>query len=131
LSCSCTGRWPVSTAARLHLSDAVPPGLEAVALAPFALAWIVFVWAMYVNRFFSSIPRIQSERGHAVITTGPYRFVRHPGHTAPVKLEVDATRTPARRGPVDIGPAARDFGFAPNVDHRLGIARMIAARRAR
>ena len=67
---------------RLHLSDTVPPGLEAVALALFALAWIVFVWAMYVNRFFSSIPRIQSERGHAVITTGPYRFVRHPGYTA-------------------------------------------------
>jgi len=67
---------------RLHFSDTVPPGLEAVALALFALAWIVFVWAMYVNRFFSSIPRIQSERGHAVITTGPYRFVRHPGYTA-------------------------------------------------
>ncbi len=61
---------------RLHLSDTVPPGLEAVALALFALAWIVFVWAMYVNRFFSSIPRIQSERGHAVITTGPYRYHR-------------------------------------------------------
>jgi protein-S-isoprenylcysteine O-methyltransferase Ste14 len=35
-----------------------------------------------VNRFFSSIPRIQSERGHTVISTGPYRFVRHPGYTA-------------------------------------------------
>ena len=67
---------------RLHLSDTVPPALEAVAMALFALAWIVFVWAMYVNRFFSSIPRIQSERGHSVITTGPYRVVRHPGYTA-------------------------------------------------
>jgi protein-S-isoprenylcysteine O-methyltransferase Ste14 len=67
---------------RLHLSDTVPPALEAVALALFASAWMVFVWAMYVNRFFSSIPRIQSERGHAVITSGPYRFVRHPGYLA-------------------------------------------------
>jgi protein-S-isoprenylcysteine O-methyltransferase Ste14 len=67
---------------RLHLSDTVPPGLEAVALALFAFAWIAFVWAMYVNRFFSSIARIQSERGHTVITAGPYRFVRHPGYTA-------------------------------------------------
>jgi protein-S-isoprenylcysteine O-methyltransferase Ste14 len=67
---------------RLHLSDTVPPGLEAVALTLFASAWIVFVWAMYVNRFFSPIPRIQSERGHAVITAGPYRFLRHPGYTA-------------------------------------------------
>src|SRR5262249_36270996 len=66
----------------LHLSDEVKPGLEAAALVLFASALIVLVWAMYVNRFFSSIPRIQSERGHTVISTGPYRFVRHPGYMA-------------------------------------------------
>ena len=49
---------------------------------------------------------------------------------APVKIEVDATKAPARRGPLDIGPAARDFGFAPKIDYHTGIARMIAARRA-
>jgi protein-S-isoprenylcysteine O-methyltransferase Ste14 len=76
--------WAVAGLDRghLHLSDEVKPGLEVVALVLFTLAWIVFVWAMYVNRFFSSIPRIQSERGHTVISTGPYRFVRHPGYTA-------------------------------------------------
>jgi protein-S-isoprenylcysteine O-methyltransferase Ste14 len=52
------------------------------ALVLFALAWIALVCTMYVNRFFSSIPRIQSERGHTVISTGPYRYVRHPGYTA-------------------------------------------------
>jgi protein-S-isoprenylcysteine O-methyltransferase Ste14 len=66
----------------LHLSDKVPPSLEVVALVLFALAWIALVWAMRVNRFFSSIPRIQSDRGQTVISTGPYRFVRHPGYTA-------------------------------------------------
>ena len=76
--------WAVAGLDRghLHLSDEVKPGLEVVALVLFTLAWIVFVWAMYVNRFFSSIPQIQSERGHTVISTGPYRFVRHPGYTA-------------------------------------------------
>ncbi|MGB8894825.1 MAG: isoprenylcysteine carboxylmethyltransferase family protein [Pseudolabrys sp.] len=76
--------WAVAGLDRghLHLSDEVKPGLEVLALVLFALAWIVFVWAMYVNRFFSSIPRIQSERGHTVISGGPYRFVRHPGYTA-------------------------------------------------
>ncbi len=48
---------------------------------------------------------------------------------APVTLDVDANRQPARRGPLDISPAIRDFGFAPKIDHRTGIARMIAARR--
>ena len=61
---------------------AFAPTHPVVALVLFALAWIVLVWAMYVNRFFSSIPRIQSERGHTVISSGPYRFVRHPGYTA-------------------------------------------------
>jgi len=69
---------------RLHLSDTVPSGLEAVALALFALAWIVLVWAMYVNRFFSSVVRIQQERGHHVVTGGPYRRVRHPGYAAAI-----------------------------------------------
>ena len=50
---------------------------------------------------------------------------------AAVKIEVDATKAPARRGPVDIGPAVRDFGFAPKIEYRTGIARTIAARRAR
>ena len=67
---------------RLHASDIVPALLEGIALVLFGLAWIVLLWAMHVNWFFSSIPRIQSERGHVVITTGPYRFVRHPGYTA-------------------------------------------------
>jgi nucleoside-diphosphate-sugar epimerase len=48
---------------------------------------------------------------------------------APVKLEIDEAREPARRGPVDIGPATRDFGFVPKIDHRTGVARMIAARK--
>ena len=54
----------------LHLSDQVPLSLEVVALVLFALAWVALVWAMNVNRFFSSIPRIQSERGHTVISMG-------------------------------------------------------------
>src|SRR6266567_3267513 len=67
---------------RLHASDTIPALLKGIALVLFGVAWIVLLWAMHVNRFFSSIPRIQSERGHLVITTGPYHFVRHPGYTA-------------------------------------------------
>ncbi|MEW5939077.1 MAG: isoprenylcysteine carboxylmethyltransferase family protein [Chloroflexota bacterium] len=37
-------------------------------------------WALIANRFFSGTVRIQTERGHHVVTTGPYRFVRHPGY---------------------------------------------------
>jgi protein-S-isoprenylcysteine O-methyltransferase Ste14 len=42
---------------------------------------IAFVtWAMVTNRFFSSIVRIQRDRGHIVCDGGPYRWVRHPGY---------------------------------------------------
>ncbi len=40
----------------------------------------VFLLAMRENRFFSSVIRIQSDRGHAVCQSGPYRYVRHPGN---------------------------------------------------
>lgn len=40
----------------------------------------IFQWARYTNRFFSSVVRIQTDRGHVVIKEGPYRMVRHPGY---------------------------------------------------
>lgn len=50
-----------------------------------ALAGIVFgygfsSWALIENRFFSGTVRIQTERGHHVVSTGPYRIMRHPGY---------------------------------------------------
>lgn len=37
-------------------------------------------WAMLHNPHFESRGRIQTDRDHAVMTTGPYRWVRHPGY---------------------------------------------------
>ena len=37
-------------------------------------------WAIIENRFFSSVTRIQMDRGHVVCDSGPYRIVRHPGY---------------------------------------------------
>ncbi len=37
-------------------------------------------WALLVNRFFSGVVRIQRDRGHTVVSDGPYRWIRHPGY---------------------------------------------------
>ncbi len=41
-------------------------------------------WAMQSNPFFSSHVRIQGERGHSVVSRGPYRYVRHPGYSGSI-----------------------------------------------
>jgi protein-S-isoprenylcysteine O-methyltransferase Ste14 len=38
------------------------------------------LWAMASNPFFSTTVRIQDDRGQSVASSGPYRFVRHPGY---------------------------------------------------
>ncbi len=41
---------------------------------------LVLNWAMAVNPFFEPTVRIQTDRGHKVVTQGPHSFVRHPGY---------------------------------------------------
>ncbi|MCA9174313.1 MAG: isoprenylcysteine carboxylmethyltransferase family protein [Planctomycetales bacterium] len=40
----------------------------------------IVTWAEGVNKFFEVTVRIQTDRGHAVIDSGPYAIVRHPGY---------------------------------------------------
>jgi protein-S-isoprenylcysteine O-methyltransferase Ste14 len=41
---------------------------------------ILFLTARSQNNFFSSVMRIQKDRGHVVCDTGLYKIVRHPGY---------------------------------------------------
>jgi protein-S-isoprenylcysteine O-methyltransferase Ste14 len=40
------------------------------------LGYALFLWAMASNAFFAEGVRIQTERGHSVTCSDPYRFVR-------------------------------------------------------
>jgi protein-S-isoprenylcysteine O-methyltransferase Ste14 len=71
---------------RLHWSDDVPGWLQGVCLFTVAAGYTLALWAMRVNRFFSSVIRIQTDRGQHVVTTGPYAFVRHPGYMAGILI---------------------------------------------
>lgn len=53
-----------------------------VSLIVILLGYVVGSWALIENRFFSGVVRIQTDRDHHVVTTGPYRFIRHPGYAS-------------------------------------------------
>ena len=65
---------------RFHWSDSVPLVVQVIGLLAMAAALAIVTWAVTVNRFFSSVVRIQTDRGHHLITSGPYRYVRHPAY---------------------------------------------------
>jgi protein-S-isoprenylcysteine O-methyltransferase Ste14 len=60
--------------------SSLPWSLFYVALVVLLLAASLATWAMLENEYFEQFVRIQEDRGHRVVTTGPYRLVRHPGY---------------------------------------------------
>jgi protein-S-isoprenylcysteine O-methyltransferase Ste14 len=48
----------------------------------------LMAWTLVVNPYAESTVRIQTDRGHRVITSGPYRFVRHPMYTGALFMYV-------------------------------------------
>lgn len=65
---------------RFGWSSAVAPGIQVIFLVLVLVAQLGYAWAIASNKFYARFVRIQKERGHTVITDGPYRFVRHPGY---------------------------------------------------
>lgn len=58
--------------------------IKIIAFVVILLGYVLGTWALIENRFFSGVVRIQTDRGHQVVTTGPYRFIRHPGYVGVV-----------------------------------------------
>ncbi len=87
-------RYFVGLVAVFTLAELIVPGLDhrwgwtgpqpmwesLLGLALMIVGTAGLSWAMRVNRFFSAVIRIQEDRGHHVVSQGPYRFVRHPGY---------------------------------------------------
>lgn len=62
----------------------IPRVLSAAGMLGMILGYAIGMWAMASNKFFSGVVRIQSERGHEVVTGGPYAIVRHPGYAGTI-----------------------------------------------
>jgi protein-S-isoprenylcysteine O-methyltransferase Ste14 len=66
----------------------MPLTIQVIALVVSALGYALGTWAMVTNAYFSMIVRIQEDRDHAVVSDGPYRYVRHPGYTGTTTFEL-------------------------------------------
>lgn len=73
---------------RFGWTSGITIAAELIALILCALGYAMVVWATATNAFFSQIVRIQSERGHSVVTDGPYRYVRHPAYLGSILFEL-------------------------------------------
>jgi protein-S-isoprenylcysteine O-methyltransferase Ste14 len=71
---------------KLNWSNVISPLANIIAAFFVVTATALTVWSTWSNQYFSSMVRIQKDRGHKVIQDGPYKIVRHPGYFGGVVL---------------------------------------------
>lgn len=70
--------------ARFNWSSPFGQSLKIISLFLILAGYSVGAYAIIANRFFSGVVRIQTDRGQQVVSTGPYRWVRHPGYSGTI-----------------------------------------------
>ncbi len=73
---------------RYGWSTGISVPLQVVMLIIAVIGYGLVVWATGTNAYFSQTARIQTERGHSVIISGPYQFVRHPAYIGIILFEL-------------------------------------------
>jgi len=68
---------------RMHASH-VPTALQAMGLAMLLGSAGFIMWVMHENSFAVPVVKLQTERDHRVVSTGPYAWVRHPMYSGSV-----------------------------------------------
>ena len=83
--------------ARLDTSPGFSLALKGLALALILAGYVLASYALVANQFFSGMVRLQTDRGHHVVSSGPYRWIRHPGYAGamitylPTAILLDST----------------------------------------
>jgi protein-S-isoprenylcysteine O-methyltransferase Ste14 len=67
---------------RFGWSGPLPAWEEVLAMVAHLPGFLFIGWVMHENTYLSRVVKIADERGHKVITTGPYALVRHPMYSA-------------------------------------------------
>jgi protein-S-isoprenylcysteine O-methyltransferase Ste14 len=58
----------------------IPEMIDLMSIVVFAIGYGLSTWAVLCNPYFSTFVRIQNDRDHSVISSGPYALIRHPGY---------------------------------------------------
>jgi protein-S-isoprenylcysteine O-methyltransferase Ste14 len=73
---------------RFGWSSGIADWIHVSALILMILGQALFSWSMISNHFFSTAVRLQFDRSHQVATSGPYKYVRHPGYVGFIILNL-------------------------------------------
>jgi protein-S-isoprenylcysteine O-methyltransferase Ste14 len=68
----------------------VPIALQALGWAMLLFSTGFILWVMRENSFAAPVIKLQTERGHHVVSSGPYAFVRHPMYSGTILFFVGA-----------------------------------------
>jgi len=71
---------------RYEWSDPLPLWVRVIAMLIHIPCLALLGWIMHENTYLSQVVKIDKERDHKVITTGPYAVVRHPMYTVTIIL---------------------------------------------
>ena len=75
-------------AGRFRWTTHLPVSVYIISYTFHILSYFIESWCMWTNKFFSSVVRIQTDRGHKVVRDGPYKIVRHPGYVGGILLAI-------------------------------------------
>lgn len=71
---------------RYEWSEPLPLWSRVTAMLIHIPCFVLLWWIMRENTYLSQVVKVDKERGHKVITTGPYAYVRHPLYTVAIIL---------------------------------------------
>ena len=71
---------------RYEWSEPLPEWMRILAMIVHIPCFLFLGWVMRENTFLSQVVKIDEARGHQVISTGPYAWVRHPMYTVVIVL---------------------------------------------
>ena len=86
--CLWLGQYVVIGLDKRFAASDVPVWLEVVGAAAIAFGLYMFHVVMMTNTFAAPVVKIQTDRKHSVVSTGPYAFVRHPMYAGAIPLVV-------------------------------------------